>query len=164
MSVVVSDTSPLRALDHLGKLSLLVDLYGEVLIPPAVADELSDPDSSLPRLDWRSIEGVRLRAPTDLARVEGLLQQLDRGESEAIALALEVSAGALLVDEREARAVAVSLGLKPVGVLGMLLRAKQDGLVPSVRPLMDRLRSGIDFRISPAVYAEVLHLAGETPV
>jgi predicted nucleic acid-binding protein len=158
---VVSDTSPIRALHHLGLTSLLQRFYGEVLIPPAVAEELRDPAAALSPLDWSSIPGVRLQAPGDSTRVQHLLQTLDRGESEAIALALEVQATALLIDEREGRAVAASLGLMPVGVLGMLIQAKQEGLVPTVRPLINELRSGISFRISPALFAEITRLAGE---
>lgn len=79
MSVVVSDTSPVRALDHLGLTSLLERLYGEVLIPPGVAAELRNPDSALPPLEWASIPGLRVQAPSDAARVEQLLQTLDRG-------------------------------------------------------------------------------------
>lgn len=74
---------------------------------------------------------------------------------------MEVHASALLVDERAARSVAISLGLKPVGVLAMLVRAKEERLVAAVRPLMDQLGAGIDFRISPALYAEISRLAGE---
>lgn len=161
MSVVVSDTSPIRALDHLKLTSLLERFYGEVLIPPSVAAELRDPDSALPMLDWASIPGLRMQAPSDLARVEELLQLLDRGESEAIALAMEVHAAALLVDKREARSVAISLGLRPVGVLSMLVRAKEEGHLTAIKPLMDQLRTGIGFHISPALFAEVLRLAGE---
>ncbi len=76
MSVVVSDTSPIRALDHLKLTSLLERSYGEVLIPPSVAAELRDPDSALPMLDWASIPGLRMQAPSDLAKVEELLRVL----------------------------------------------------------------------------------------
>lgn len=161
MSVVVSDTSPIRALDHLRLTSLLQRLYGEVFIPPGVADELADPASALPPLDWATIPGLRVQAPSDSTKVTQLLQTLDQGEAEAIALALEINASALLVDEREARSVALSLGLKPVGVLAMLVRAKEMGLIAAVRPLMDNVKSGIGFRISPALYAEITRLAGE---
>ncbi len=68
MSVIVSDTSPIRALDHLKLTSLLKRLYGEVLIPPSVAEELCAPDSALPPLEWTSIPGLRVQAPTDTAR------------------------------------------------------------------------------------------------
>lgn len=161
MSVVVSDTSPIRALDHLRMLSLLRELYGEILIPPGVAAELLNPDSALPPLDWKTIPGVTLQAPTDAARVSALREELDLGESEAIALALEVHASALLVDERAARAIAASLGLKSVGVLAMLVEAKRRGLTPSLGPLMHQLQTGIGFHISPILFSEVLRLAGE---
>jgi uncharacterized protein len=161
VSVVVSDTSPIRALAHLKLTSLLEELYGEVLIPPGVAEELCDPVSSLPPLEWASIPGLRLQAPRDALRVEQLLRVLDRGESEAIVLALEVHAAALIVDERDARSVAMSLGLRPVGVLAMLVRAKEEGRIVAVNPLMDQLRAGMGFRISPSLYAEISRLAGE---
>jgi predicted nucleic acid-binding protein len=161
MSVVVSDTSPIRALDHLKLTSLFSRLYGEVLIPPGVAEELCDPASSLPPLEWANIPGLRLRAPSDIGRVSQLLDELDRGESEAIVLAIEVHAAALLVDERQARGIAVSLGLKPVGTLAMLIRAKEQGFVSAVTPLMEQLRTGIGFHISPALHAEIRHLAKE---
>ena len=161
MSAVVSDTSPIRALDHLRLLSLLTELYGEILIPPGVASELRNPESALPPLEWTSIPGVRLQAPSDAARVTALRAELDLGESEAIALALEVHASALLVDERAARSIAASLGLKSVGVLAMLVEAKHRGLAASVGPLMAQLQTGIGFHISPALYSEVLRLAGE---
>lgn len=161
MSVVVSDTSPIRVLNHLQLTPLLERLYGEVLIPPGVADELADPASALPPLNWSTVPGLRLQAPTDAARVAQLLDTLDRGEAEAIALALEVKAAALLVDEREARSVALSLGLRPVGVLAMLVRAKGAGFIPAVKPLMDEVRRAIGFHISPVLYAEISRLAGE---
>lgn len=161
MTVVVSDTSPLRALDHLKLTWLLQSLYGEVLIPPAVAQELQDPASALPPLDWRSVPGVTVRAPVDKKRVEDLTQTLDQGEAEAICLGLEVRASALLVDERAARAVAASLGLRPVGVLAVLVRAKELGHISEVRPLLDLLRTDIGFYISRPLYAEIVRLAGE---
>lgn len=69
MSVVVGATSPIRALNHLGLTSLMQKLYGEVLIPPGVAQELRDPRSALPPLDWTTIPGVRVQAPSSTARV-----------------------------------------------------------------------------------------------
>ncbi|HQL75198.1 MAG: hypothetical protein BWX88_03775 [Planctomycetes bacterium ADurb.Bin126] len=161
MSVVVSDSSPIRALDHLNLTLLLQRIYGEVLVPPGVAKELESRASALPPLDCTAIPGLRIQAPRDAKQVQHLQQTLDQGESEAIVLALEVGAAALLVDERAARSVALSLGLKPVGVLATLVRAKEIGMIPAVKPLMDRLRAGIGFRISPALYAEIARLAAE---
>lgn len=162
MSVVVSDTSPIRALAHLNLASLLRDLYGEVLIPPEVARELARTDSSLPSLKWSDIPGVRLQHPQDTARIDELAQFLDRGESEAIVLALEVNAKAILVDERAARSVAASMGLAVIGALGTLSRAKEKGLIAAVTPLMDELIEELDFRVSESLYREVQQTAGET--
>ena len=161
MSIVVSDTSPIRALDHLGLLQLLQLLYGEILIPPGVAEELSRPTSKLLPLNWSKIPSLRVQMPTNILQIEQFQQVLDQGESEAIALALEVDATALLVDERAARSVATSFGVKVVGVLAVLISAKEQNLIPAVAPLMDQLQAGIDFRISQSLYLEIKRLSGE---
>ena len=90
-----------------------------------------------------------------------LQRDLDPGEAEAIALALQKRADWLLLDERDARRVAKSLGLKVTGVLGILLRARLDGQLPSLREAMDQLRDLADFRISPALYTDILQSAKE---
>jgi predicted nucleic acid-binding protein len=86
---------------------------------------------------------------------------LDPGEAESIALAIEIGADRILIDERKGRQIAIDLSLKPVGVLGVLLRAKQEKLIPLVRPLMDRLLVEADFFIHTMLYDEVVLLAGE---
>ena len=97
MAIVVSDTSPLRALAHVGRLDLLGAIYGEVLVPPAVADELQDLASGFPPLAVASIPAVRVQAPSDPALVARFLRELDWGESEALALAIEVGAMIILM-------------------------------------------------------------------
>ena len=161
MPIVVSDTSPIRALSHLQRLDLLAALYGEVLIPPAVAAELENPASTLPIVRVASIPAVRVEAPTDPAQIARFRAGLDPGESEALALAIEVGASLILMDEAAGRAVARTLGIEPVGVLGVLVRAKNAGLISSVVPLMDRLRLELDFFISPQLHATVRRLANE---
>ena len=163
MKVVVSDTSPLRALAHLGRLDLLAGLLGEVIVPTAVAAELVGPDPSAPHLDAASVPGLRVAAAGDLARVDELLHVhgLDPGEAEAIALAQEMKADLLLIDERKAEAVARHAGLETLGVLGLLLQAKRAGLVVGVGPLVDELSAGLNFFISPSLREKVLRLAGE---
>jgi len=89
------------------------------------------------------------------------LQTLDLGEAEALALALELQADGVLVDEKLGRRIAKRNGIATVGTLGVLLRAKAEGHVPAVRPLLERLIQEISFRVSPRVQADVLQRAGE---
>jgi len=162
-SLVVSDTSPIRALAHLNQLGLLTRLFGQVLVPPAVELELASPPAGLPKVNVRTLPGLEVRAPQSRQRVLEFMQTLDPGESEALALAIEVHADALLIDEAAGRAAAQEVGLRPIGVLGILLRAKQRNLIPELRPLLDQLQTDIVFFISAALRAEILRLAGEMP-
>jgi hypothetical protein len=156
--IVVSDTSPVSHLHQIGRLSVLTKLYGRVLVPPAVAVELRAAPHLHESLDWTVLEIVAPRSPE---RVDSLLGELDRGESEAIVLALEQQAELLLMDERTGRDVASRLGIRRTGLLGVLLEAKKQGLISSVASEMDRLARETTFRIDPLVRVEVLHLAGE---
>lgn len=104
---------------------------------------------------------LEVRGPRDGNRVASLLLELDRGESEAIALAIEVGTTELLIDESDGRQVARRLGLEPVGVIGLLIRAKVRGHVPAVLPLLDRLQDELNFFISSALRSEAARLAGE---
>ncbi len=164
MPVVISDTSPIQALAHLGLLDLLRQLYGQVLIPPAVQHELLNPVGGHAVIDVSQHPYMQIQAPQDLGRVQALRRQrLDPGESEAVALAFEVPAATLVVDEATARRVIQHLGLALTGTLGVLLEAKTQGLVAQVRPLMDSLQNTLGFFISPKLRADVLRLAGEHP-
>jgi predicted nucleic acid-binding protein len=160
-SLVVSDTSPVRALNHLGLLHILQDLFTTVLIPPAVRDELLKPTRTCPVIDISRVPFLRVQAPHDAVRVSSFLAHLDPGEAEALVLALEVQAQVLLLDERKARRVAEGLGLTSIGTLGLLLEAKRQGLVPTVHPLLVRLRDELAFFLSDALLHNVLDLAGE---
>ena len=162
--IVVSDTSPLSGLAIAGYLSLLQQLYGQVIIPVAVASELRRGGQDDPRItEVLALDWVEVQQPKNLALVETLQadQNLDRGESEAIALALEIKADELLIDERLGRQEASRLGLSITGLLGILLVAKRRGLVGAVRPIVDDLINEAGFRVSSQLYAEVLTMAGE---
>ena len=149
---VVSNASPLIALEQIGHLELLEQLFGSVLIPPAVAREVA-PTVALPT--W--IGQQELAQPVG-PRILGA--SLGPGESEAISLALETQAELVVLDERPARRLAQALHLPVIGTLGILLAAKRRQLLVSIRPSLDTLLQH-DFRIAPSLYENVLSAAGE---
>ena len=161
MSIVVSDTSPIRALAHLARLELLDLLFGEVLIPPAVVAELEKAGSRFPPLRVAQFGFLRIQTPQNRATVEELLATLGPGEAEALALAEEVGADAVLIDESAGRKVAQQRGLRPLGVLGILIRARQRNLIGSLAPLLDRLQIELGFYLSASLKNAVLREVGE---
>jgi predicted nucleic acid-binding protein len=104
---------------------------------------------------------VKNAAVENRVLVAALERDLDRGEAEAIALACEVGASLVLLDEREGRRTALRLGLRCAGVVGVLLEAKERGMVEAVRPLLDALRDTTGFYLTAEVYRHALVLAGE---
>lgn len=157
---VVVNATPVIGLALINRLDLLRHLYGEALIPPAVrAEVLAGGPASPGYVELQRAEWIRVTDLQDPRRAD-LLSDLDRGEAEVIALAQELSATLVIIDERLARRHARRLGLKLTGTLGVLLRAKERGLVPAVKPLIDQLQRG-GFRLADFVIAEALQLAGE---
>ncbi|MFN0176580.1 MAG: DUF3368 domain-containing protein [Saprospiraceae bacterium] len=157
--IVVSDTSPVTNLIQLGHLQLLQQIFGVVILPEAVFKELCqvpEQKTILEQQGW-----IFIQKPSDTAWVEILKLELDQGEAEAIALAVELKAAALIIDERQGRNKAESVGLKIIGLLGILLEAKSKGLILSVRPLIDDLVNKIGFRVHPALYQAIILKAGE---
>jgi len=160
--IVVSDSSAIIALDSVGHLDLLHDLYGNVLIPAAVQAEIlaggagAAAVNAVTRLSW-----IQAHAVTDRALVSALTLQLGSGEAEAIALALQVKSDLLLIDERRARQSASNLGVKVIGLIAVLLEAKHQQLLPAVRPILDSLVLQAGFWVSQALYDHALQTAGE---
>lgn len=161
MLVVVSDTSPVRALAHLGHLELLRDLFERVLLPPAVVAELLYPAGSLTAVDVTRISFLEQRTPMRLERVQEFLKTLDPGEAEALALAEEVGAHLVLIDEAAGRAAALNSGLAVMGTLGLLVKGKERGKIPVVAPLILRLRKELGFFISADLQDWILRRVGE---
>lgn len=160
-TIVVSDTSPIRALAALGVLDWRHDLFGEVLVPPAVVAELLHPPGDLTAVDVSDWSWMLVRAPANAARVTQLRGKLDVGESEALALAEECRADWVLIDELAGRAVAGDSGLSVMGTLGVILKAHEKQLCGKVRPLLDRLQSEVRFFISPNLREHLLRQVGE---
>ena len=163
--VTVSNTSPLSNLALIGRLDILRALFGEVTIPPAVATELSrlpDDHAREALLAAQSVGGwLRVRAPSEDRIVMALELSLDAGEAAAIALATEFPEATVLIDERKGRRAALKLGLSVIGIVGILLKAKKRGLIPSVRKDLLRLKTEAGFFISDALVQEAARLAGE---
>jgi predicted nucleic acid-binding protein len=129
-------------------------LFSEVLVPPAVLREIAA-GSAIPR--W-----ILERPLSQPIGPQILGASLGPGESEAVALALEVKSGWIILDERPARRVAQGLGLPVIGTLGIFLAGKRRGLLAVVRPTLDALAER-GFRIAPKLYERVLADAGEGP-
>jgi predicted nucleic acid-binding protein len=163
--VAVSDTSPISCLASLGQLKLLSSQFREVWIPPAVRTELGrypHAEGLAAIEDAIASSRVTVHAPRNHALVQALETELHRGEAEAIVLAGECPEAALLIDEREGRLWALRLGLRPVGTIGILVRARADGQVESLKDALSLLRERYGFFIQEALYREVLMAAGET--
>lgn len=160
--IVVSNASPLINLARIGKLSLLPLIFNRVLIPEAVWNEVVVDGEDQPGAKEISEAGWVVRmAVSNLQLVHSLRQELDPGEAEAIALAVELNANFVLMDERLGRQTARHFGLGYIGVIGILKVAKQRGEIAALRPLFEQLRDMAGFRISPALYDQVLREMGE---
>jgi len=159
---VVSNTSPVTNLAGIGYLTLLQDLYGTITIPRGVFNEMVRIGKIVPgTLEVQTLSWITVCDVQDLERVRALRSILDLGEAEAIALALELSAELVLLDERPGRRLAQQLGLSVTGVLGVLLEAKAKQLIDEIKPLMEQLVSDMNFRIGQPLYQGVLELADE---
>lgn len=162
MPDVIADTSPLQYLHRLALLDVLHHIYGTVIVPAAVARELEAGErqgAAVPNIS--TLQWVRLESAPGGSNQQ-IATSLGRGERDAICLALQKPDPLLLLDDRDARREASRLAIRFTGVLGILLRAKQDGIVREVAPLLDDLeRAG--FYLDGATRTRALQLAGETP-
>jgi uncharacterized protein len=160
--IVVADTSVILNLCRVQHEHLLQQLFKRVLIPVEVADEFT----RLTKIQKR-FSGLTLPAWIEISSApqtfppEVLQAQLDIGESAAIALCLNQKADVLLIDEKIGREIAVGLGIRIVGIAGVLVDAKNEKLISSVKILLDRLESEANFWISSDLRLRVLQLAGE---
>ncbi|MDX2213306.1 MAG: DUF3368 domain-containing protein [Oculatellaceae cyanobacterium bins.114] len=163
--IVISDTSAITNLAAIDQLKLLPLLYGQVIIPEAIYRELVDIDPPVPGgVEVQTAAWLEVKLIANRKVVERLQSEvkLDPGESEAIALALEIGADLLLIDERRGRVEADRLGIKITGLLGILVEAKRKNLIVAVKPLMDALIATSEFRVSSALYNQILNIVNES--
>lgn len=160
--IVVSDTSAITNLAAVGHLNLLHQLYGNIIIPQAVYNEMASLGYTVPgTIEVQTLPWIQTQQVLNLTLVKELQTELDEGESEAIALAIELVADLLLIDDYAGRIAASRFGLNLTGILGVLLVAKRRELIPDVKSVMDNLISQAGFRISNKLYGDVLQAAKE---
>lgn len=160
--IVVSNTSPLTNLAAIGQFDLLRHLYSRVHIAAGVWEELNAAGGRWPGRDEVASAGwVKRHLVQNRSLVIVLQRDLDRGEAETIALALELQADVTLLDERDGRRLAQRLGLRVLGMVGVLPEAKAQGVIACVRPCLDGLRYAAGFYVDDALYAAALQLADE---
>ncbi len=158
--IVVSDTSPIVALLHIEALDLLEKIYQKVIIPTEVFWELKN--AHLVNDNFMNVYPfIEIKNPADTGLVNQLNLQIDMGESEAIALAIEENAGFLLMDEKKGRMIAATFHLQLRGTLGILLEAKNRGYIPAIKPAILKIQKDIGFYISGIILQSILQKANE---
>jgi predicted nucleic acid-binding protein len=150
MPDMLSNTSCLIALDNIGQLEILHELYGTIHISEEVAAEFGGPIPA-----WITIHSVQ-----DKTKLEILHNLVDLGEASTIALAYQFEDMTMIFDDSKARKLADNLNLRFTGLLGILIKAKQNGVINSVGDVLVRLKAA-GFRFSPSMEAQALRLAGE---
>ena len=147
---IISDTSCLIILTKIGALELLQKVYGQIITTLDIAKEYGE---VLP--DWIEIATV-----TDKYRQQLLEMQIDKGESSAIALALETPNSTKILDDYKARKVAERLGITFTGTIGVIIKAKLSGIIPSIKPILEKIKQ-TDFRLSAEIELFALKVANE---
>jgi len=160
--IVISDATPIISLAKIGMIYILRKFFNEVILPKAVYDEICinpiflDEAKMIQTCEFIQVETVSNEQSIKILRATGL----DLGESEAIVLADSLPDALLLMDERKGRQIASSMGIRIIGTLGLLLLAKEHGLIKQIKPLMDALIEA-NIRISESLYNSILEIAEE---
>lgn len=148
--IIVADTSVLIALSNINQLEILKHVYQFIYVTKEVNEEFGE---DLP--SWIKIEEVK-----DNKKIELLQLELDRGEASSIVLAIEQENSQLIIDERKGRGIARRMGIKIIGLLGVIIMAKEKGIIQNVRPILKKLEE-VGFRISVNLKRKILQRTGE---
>ena len=160
--VVISDTTAISNLYKIGKLDYLQLLFGKVIIPVAVFAELKElaqigyDISSIINSKWIIVAEVG-----ESKLLTELLLELDEGESEAIVLAKEKHADYLIVDEKKGRLKAEKLGIKTIGIIGILIQLKREKIIQKIKPDLDNLRDNAGLWVGEQLYNTILESENE---
>jgi len=157
--IVVSNTTPLIGLGRIGRIDLLATIFGQIIVPQAVYSEISAVEDEIKKAlnaaAWLRVEPVR-----DRLAVEVLLDELDLGEAETIVLGREINADWVLMDEKKGRRKLAELGLRKIGSVGILISARQSGVIDNLHDELTRLRQQ-GFSLSQSVFEAALRQVGE---
>ena len=145
----VTDSACLIGLERIGRLDILSQSFNTVFIPSAVEKELG-----------RSVDWLIVRPVQNKDTVTTLKTQIDEGEAEVIALAMELKDVYVVLDDKKARRIAQEIGLEVIGTIGVILRAKKKGIIAEIKPVLNKLEE-VGFRISNTLYEQALQLAKE---
>ena len=162
--IVISDTTAISTLIQVGELDLLKKLFPEVVLPKIVLDELLELKnfgvdvSFLMDSDW-----LIVKETTESPTFSLLKSLLDEGEASAIALAIEMDADLIIIDEKKGRKIAQTMNLQYTGLGGVLIPAKQAGIISEVRSFLDMIEEKTKFHLSEKARIVILQAAGEQP-
>jgi predicted nucleic acid-binding protein len=146
--IVIADTTCFILLENIGEFNLLRSLFTKIITTTTIAEEFGSP---LP--EW-----IEIRKPKNISFQNSL--DIDAGEASAITLALESQNALLILDDNKGRKTAERLNLLYTGTLGIILKAKNVGIIPSVKPIIQKIQ-GTNFRFSQKVLEEIYALANE---
>ncbi|MDP2208857.1 MAG: DUF3368 domain-containing protein [Bacteroidota bacterium] len=149
-NAIISNTSCFIVLTNIGELDLLQKTYGKVITTIEVATEYGQQFPDL----------VKIKSTTDKYRQQILELQIDKGEASVIALAIETPESTIILDDYKARVIAEKLGLMVSGTIGIIIKAKLRGVIPSIKPYLEKIRK-TDFRLTTAIEQQALVEAGE---
>ncbi|MCF0052200.1 DUF3368 domain-containing protein [Dyadobacter sp. LJ53] len=149
-ALVIADSSCLILLDKINELEILRSIYKKIYITEEIAEEFS---SDIPQ--WIEIKEVKNKTLQSLFE-----DTLDIGESSALALAFETQDCTVILDDLKARKTAAKMNIKVTGTIGVILKAKKENKIPSVKLVFDKIQE-TNFRISDRIINEALRKAGE---
>ncbi len=159
MRKVISNTTPIITLLSISKLELLRNIYGKIIIPQGVYQEIEEGKNKkfhtdLSLIDWIEIKSIADREPLKY------ISDLDKGEAEVIVLANETKADLVIIDEKLGREYANHFSLKLTGTIGVLLKAKELGIINKIEPLLTKMKEN-GIWISQKFINKVLEIANE---
>ena len=159
--VVVADSSVITGLLALNKIELLHFIFGQVLLTKTVHQELSFLKEFGYNIEKLNQNWIKITHVENVEHRNLLLKRLDQGEADSIILAMEMNADFLLMDEKKGRKIAKEIGLQVVGLIGILIQAKKNGLIHNLKSELQFLTSKLEFRMSKELIERALKEVGE---